>query len=484
VHKIVTSADLAVAKAEGKTWIVYKEGVFDITKFQYRHPGGYLCINHLAGTDATDAITVFHEQKVVDKYLASLPRIGTVCRLESNNLITLSRSPVSVAFRALYAQLEIDGLLLTNASFYYIQFLKLVVILASSVLTLLFCPTSWMCVTISAFLMAFFWQQVAFVAHDAGHSGITQNLHTDHFIGCVLANLCGGISLGWWKDSHNVHHTVPNDPSHDPDIQHLPFLCISDKFLSPKGVYSSYHRRLLIVDAVSSVLIQVQVQLYYFLMLLGRANLYVNSFRYLLNMREGGHHGHRGTAVKEEEKQGDTKEKRRAEKEEEEEKRKRNFIRMPVTEWVFLCLFWVWFIALISKLPSFVMIAYYFALSHALTFILHIQINLSHYTMDIVSAFENEEAFMLHQLRTTQDIDCPKCLDWMHGGLQFQAIHHLFPRMPRHNLRETQARVISLCLDHGIKYNTISFAQGNINVLKRLAQVSAILLKQLTADQD
>lgn len=458
--KWITSDDMDAAKAAGKVYIVYREGVFDITTFQHRHPGGYLTINHLSGTDATDAITVFHEQKVVDKYISTLPRVGIVSRFETNNLMTLSRSPVSVAFRALYAQLELEDLLSTHITFYYWQFAKLALILLSSVCLLLFYPHSWYGVTMSAMMMAFFWQQAAFVAHDAGHSGITQNLSTDHFIGCVLANLCGGVSIGWWKDSHNVHHTVPNDPAHDPDIQHLPFLAISEKFLGPNGIYSTYHKRLIIVDAISAVLIQVQVQLYYFLMLLGRINLYLNSFKYLMHSSSG--HMKQPGEENENEPHKETNSSYRK-------------IRMPHTERVFLLLFWTWFLALICRLPTVSMIMYYFFLSHALTFILHIQINLSHYTMDVVSAFENEEAFMLHQLRTTQDIDCPPYLDWLHGGLQFQAIHHLFPRMPRHNLRATQARVISLCTDHGITYKTISFAEGNANVIRKLASVSAAL---------
>ncbi|KAF3031816.1 hypothetical protein E8E12_001790 [Didymella heteroderae] len=47
-----------------------------------------------------------------------------------------------------------------------------------------------------------------------------------------------------------------------------------------------------------------------------------------------------------------------------------------------------------------------------------------------------------HQLRTTINVECPEWLDWFYGALQFQAVHHLFPRLPRHNLRRAQG----LCL--------------------------------------
>ena len=45
------------------------------------------------------------------------------------------------------------------------------------------------------------------------------------------------------------------------------------------------------------------------------------------------------------------------------------------------------------------------------------------------------------QLATTMDVDCSEWMDWFHGGLQFQIEHHLFPRVPRHNLREVQKLV-------------------------------------------
>ena len=46
------------------------------------------------------------------------------------------------------------------------------------------------------------------------------------------------------------------------------------------------------------------------------------------------------------------------------------------------------------------------------------------------------------QLNGTMDIDCPAWMDWFHGGLQFQTEHHLFPRWPRHKLRQLREEVV------------------------------------------
>ena len=78
------------------------------------------------------------------------------------------------------------------------------------------------------------------------------------------------------------------------------------------------------------------------------------------------------------------------------------------------------------------------------------------------------------------DIECPQWLDFFHGGLQFQAIHHLYPRIPRHNLRRTQKLVQGFCDEVGIPYAIFGFVDGNMEVLGRLDEVSrqaAILTK-------
>jgi fatty acid desaturase len=66
-----------------------------------------------------------------------------------------------------------------------------------------------------------------------------------------------------------------------------------------------------------------------------------------------------------------------------------------------------------------------------------VQICLSHFSRGIYEGRPMDtkgETFFHSQLATSMDIDCWSCLDWVHGGLQFQAIHHLFPRLPRHRL--------------------------------------------------
>jgi delta8-fatty-acid desaturase len=112
--------------------------------------------------------------------------------------------------------------------------------------------------------------------------------------------------------------------------------------------------------------------------------------------------------------------------------------------------------------------------SHAFTMLLHVQITLSHWRMPTADLGPSE-SFPQHQLRTTLDISCPPWLDWLHGGLHFQAVHHLFPRLSRHNLRMASVLVREFAEKTKVKYSSYGFVEGNGVMLSRLAEVSKMV---------
>ncbi|KAF7895522.1 uncharacterized protein EAF01_009484 [Botrytis porri] len=85
------------------------------------------------------------------------------------------------------------------------------------------------------------------------------------------------------------------------------------------------------------------------------------------------------------------------------------------------------------------------------------------------------ESFPLKMFRTTMDIECASWMDFLHGGLQFQVVHHLFPRLPRHNLRRARGYVREFYEDVGIPYVSFGFVRGNKEVIGRLGEVAAQL---------
>ncbi|KAL8973311.1 MAG: hypothetical protein Q9183_000004 [Haloplaca sp. 2 TL-2023] len=307
--------------------------------------------------------------------------------------------------------------------------------------------------SISGLFLGLFWHQLVFTAHDAGHMGITHDFVYDTVIGTVIADFLGGLSIGWWKRNHNVHHIVTNSPEHDPDIEHVPLFAISHRFFG--SLKSTFYDRVMTYDSVARFAIRYQHLLYYPLLMLGRFNLYILSWEYLiygLGPKKGPAWWHRW---------------------------------FEIAGHMF---FWSWFGygILYRAIPDMVSRMLFVLVSHMVTGPLHVQITLSHFAMSTAD-LGIHESFPQKMLRTTMDVDCPEWLDFLHGGLQFQAIHHLYPRIPRHNLRKTQKLVQSFCDEVGIPYALYGFVHGNKQVVGRLADVArqaAILAQcQMTVAQ-
>lgn len=302
---------------------------------------------------------------------------------------------------------------------------------------------------VSAVFLGLAWHQLTFIAHDSGHQELTHNYQVDNIIGVIVADFIGGISLGWWKHNHNVHHVVTNDPIHDPDIQHLPFFCVSTKLFG--DVYSTYYEKVLHYDPLAKFLIRFQDYTYYFILLFGRFNLYRLSWEYLLK----GKGPRKGEGA---------------------------WFRYFEVVGLLFWLYWYGYLIVYCNIEGGWTRTMYVLVSHFCTMPVHAQITLSHFAMS-TSDVGMAESFPQRQLRTTMDVDCPAYFDYVHGGLQFQVIHHLFPRMPRHNYRMAQPYVIDFCKRNGLEYVIYGFTRGSQEVLGRLAEIGkqARILAQCTS---
>ncbi len=78
-------------------------------------------------------------------------------------------------------------------------------------------------------------------------------------------------------------------------------------------------------------------------------------------------------------------------------------------------------------------------------------------------------------MRTTTDIYCPDSIAFIHGGLQLQVAHHLFPRVPRHNLRKASDMVKEFAAEQGLTYAEFGFMTGNQEVLGVLKEVAGMV---------
>lgn len=291
---------------------------------------------------------------------------------------------------------------------------------------------------LSGLFLGLFWHQLVFTAHDAGHMGITHNFQIDTCIGIFVADFLGGLSMGWWKSSHNVHHIVTNSPEHDPDSQLMPFFAISHRFFD--SLKSTYYNHIMPYDDFAKITVQYQHWLYYPILAFGRFNLYRLSWSHLIFFPgpfKGPAYWHR---------------------------------HLEITGQI---LFWYWFgyCTVWCSIPTWFDRVLFVLISHTVTAPLHVQITLSHFAMSTAD-LGTHESFPQKMLRTTMDVECPPWFDFIHGGLQFQAIHHLYPRIPRHNLRKAQGLVKEFCAEVKIPYAILGFVEGNGKVIGRLGEVA------------
>ncbi|KAF4757191.1 Delta 8 Fatty Acid Desaturase, partial [Perkinsus olseni] len=142
-------------------------------------------------------------------------------------------------------------------------------------------------------------------------------------------------------------------------------------------------------------------------------------------------------------------------------------VKSPKWELCALAGFATWYIYLVTFLPSPATRIAFVLLSHSVAGVLHIQITLSHFAMPTYEVSQRPL-----KLKTSLDITCPWWMDWFHGGLQFQAAHHVFPRSPRHRARQLSIIIKNFCMRHGMKYNEVGFLEANRMVLKTLSNVA------------
>ncbi|KAF8866070.1 fatty acid/sphingolipid desaturase [Acephala macrosclerotiorum] len=522
--------------ADGRSIIILNQRVLRVDAWMKYHPGGDKAIMHMVGRDATDEVNGFHspearkqmeryrigrvegrwknfvppiqggkfrpycegvadsdvEDQVVDHPMdsdisrtpspifdaddsglrqrlsgkadprsSSASSVSTVAELEDGMSYLDARTKEQIdldiakypaldfntqdevvrKYRVLDERLRGEGLYDCNYTAYAVEACRYTFLLCMMLLCL-----HWGWYALSGMFLGCLWHQLVFTVHDAGHMGITHNFVVDTAIGIIIADFIGGLSVGWWKRNHNVHHIVTNSPEHDPDIEHMPFFAISHRFL--ESLSSSFYERVMTFDAAAKFILPYQHYLYYPILTFGRFNLYVLSWEYLirgLGPKKGPAWWHRW---------------------------------LEITGQVF---FWYWFgyVIMYKTIPTGSGRWAFLMVSHMVTMPLHAQITLSHFSMS-TAELGPHESFPQKMLRTTMDIDCPQWLDFFHGGLQFQAIHHLFPRMPRHNLRRAQKLVQEFCDEVGIPYALYGFVDGSRSVIGRLEEVgrqAAILTK-------
>ena len=83
--------------------------------------------------------------------------------------------------------------------------------------------------------------------------------------------------------------------------------------------------------------------------------------------------------------------------------------------------------------------------------------------------------FLRKQVLTSRNVRGGAWVDFALGGLNYQIEHHLFPNMPRPNLRHAQRLVQQFCVQRDIDYAQCGILRSYGYVLQHLHSVSAPL---------
>ena len=385
-----TTAQVLSSTENGKKWVIIEGKVYDLAPLfvQHMHPGGLHVLSALLGRDATDPFLNSHPAST----RSMLPQyeLGAV----SDYIVDAP----TAAYRTLRSQLQAEGTLSKGGCpAYYAATTSRIVGCASILAGLLLSTRAWEAHLLGAVLLGIFWQQLAFVGHDLGHSGISGSRAVDAFRGLLFGPALTGISFSWWKATHNAHHVSTNSAELDPDVQHMPLIAMSPHFFG--SLWSHFHAKRMFFSSCTRIMVKRQHLFFFPLMFWARWNLY---FQGVCDLALGAHTQAGGCGA----------------------------------EALALLFFFTWVSCAVclvgrgqdSVLGALLVRLAFLIISNGVAGGLHMQIVLSHFSQPItLKEAAPSVSFLEGQLSGTLNIVMPPELDFLFGGLQFQIEHHVRP---------------------------------------------------------
>jgi fatty acid desaturase len=312
------------------------------------------------------------------------------------------------------------GLLRPRPAFYVLLDVGVLCSLAGVVIGLWTLRESWW-VLLLAPVYGVVSAQLAFFSHDAAHRQITRSARLTRGLCLVHGNLLNGLSYGWWTAKHNAHHAHPNDLETDPDV--AVGALVFDRA-------QAEHRQ-----GLGAWLTRHQAVIFFPILTLEAYNLRISSIRATL----------------------------------------RDPMPHRFAEGSMLLAHLVLYCGLVfGALPWWHAIA--FLLLHQAVFGVYLGCTFapSHKGMPTLSG-EDAADPLLRQVLTSRNIRGGRHVDLLMGGLNLQIEHHLFPSMPRPNLRRLQPVVQRYCDTHGVGYAEESLFGAYRAALDHLHEVGALL---------
>jgi fatty acid desaturase len=323
-------------------------------------------------------------------------------------------------YTVLSRQLKQAGLLERRRGWYGVRIGGNLVLLAAGLAAFVLLGESWWQL-LTAVYLAVVATQLTFVGHDAGHRQIFRSRRANDLVGLAHGNLLVGISFGWWVPKHNAHHTNPNDEELDPDIGIAVLAFTAAQARGKRGL--------------ARMIARSQAWLFFPLLLLEAAHLHVASVKAIL--------GGRG--------------------------------RANVVEGLLLVVHVVAYVTVLVVVLTPVQ-ALAFALVQQGLFGLYLGCAFAPNHKGMPTLTQADELdFLRRQVLTSRNVAGSRLVDVVLGGLNYQIEHHLFPNMPRPNLRRAQPLVREFCRQHELAYTEASLVGSYAQALRHLHAVGAPL---------
>jgi fatty acid desaturase len=237
-----------------------------------------------------------------------------------------------------------------------------------------------------------------FIGHDACHQQIAATRRANRIIALLHGNLLMGMSTGWWDSKHSRHHANPNHLEKDPDVAVGVLVWSADQTAGRRGLAGWLTRH--------------QARLFFPLLLLEGLNLKLSGVLDLKNRTR----------------------------------------REALLEGGLMLAHTAGYVALLLTAMS-PLKALIFALVHHAVLGVHLGCSFAPNHKGMPSPEPGQKwDHLRRQVLTSRNVRGGPITDWVLGGLNYQVEHHLFPSMPRGNLRKAQPIVRRHCEELGLLY--------------------------------
>lgn len=260
--------------------------------------------------------------------------------------------------------------------------------------------------------------QFGFLGHDAAHRQVFASARWNDATARVCATVFAGLSLNWWRNKHNRHHAAPNQVDRDPDIASGAIAFTPEIVARRTGLAGWVVRR--------------QGWLFFPLLSLEGLNLHVASVRPLW-----------GIAIPR---------------------------RERVESALVLGRLMAYVVVLFVVLPVDKAVVFVAVQSAVFGVCLGGSFAPNHKGMPIVPRTARID-FLRRQVLMSRNVRGGWIVNFALGGLNYQIEHHLFPSMPRPNLRLVQPLVRDYCAKHGVSYAEVGLFESYGRVIDYLNNV-------------